>query len=81
MHPGWGLKMGTLQVALADPLDPAHADEIGFASKRDVQVLVADPAEIEKAIERNYGQEESEDFSHVLQETRIRQEHRARSQL
>jgi len=63
-----GLSNGTLQVALADPLDPSHADQIGFASKRDVQVVVADPAEIEKAIERNYGQEESEDFSHILQE-------------
>ncbi len=63
-----GVSNGTLQVALADPLDPAHADEIGFASKRDVQVLVADPAEIEKAIERHYGQEESEDFSHILKE-------------
>ncbi|MGO9478743.1 MAG: GspE/PulE family protein [Limisphaerales bacterium] len=63
-----GLHNGTLQVALADPLDPAHADEIGFASKRDVQVLVADPAEIEKAIERHYGQEESEDFSQILKE-------------
>ncbi len=62
------LKNGTLQVALADPLDPAHADEIGFASKRDVQVVVADPAEIEKAIERHYGQEEGEDFSHILKE-------------
>jgi type IV pilus assembly protein PilB len=63
-----GLKNGTLQVALADPLDPAHADEIGFASKRDVQVVVADPAEIEKAIERHYGQEEAEDFSQILKE-------------
>jgi len=63
-----GLKNGTLQVALADPLDPAHADEIGFASKRDVQVVVADPAEIEKAIDRNYGQEEAEDFSQILKE-------------
>jgi len=62
------LKNGTLQVALADPLDPAHADEIGFASKRDVQVVVADPAEIEKAIERHYGQEETEDFSQILKE-------------
>ncbi len=62
------LKNGTLQVALADPLDPAHADEIGFASKRDVQVVVADPAEINKAVERHYGQEETEDFSHILQE-------------
>jgi len=62
------LNNGTLKVALADPLDPAHADEIGFASKRDVQVVVADPAEIERAIERNYGQEEAEDFSEILKE-------------
>jgi type IV pilus assembly protein PilB len=63
-----GLSNGTLQVALADPLDPAHADEVGFASKRDVQVVVADPAEIEKAIESHYGQEEAEDFSKILKE-------------
>ena len=29
----WRLSNGTLQVALADPLDPAHADEVGFASQ------------------------------------------------
>ncbi len=62
------VKNGTLQVALAEPLDPAHADEVGFASKRDVQVVVADPAEIEKALERHYGQEEAEDFSQILKE-------------
>jgi type IV pilus assembly protein PilB len=62
------LNNGMLQVALADPLDPAHADEIGFASKRDVQVVVADPAEIEKAVDRHYGQEETEDFSKILKE-------------
>jgi type IV pilus assembly protein PilB len=62
------LKNGTLQVALADPLDPAHADEIGFASKRDVQVVVADPAAIEKAVDQYYGQEETEDFSEILKE-------------
>jgi type IV pilus assembly protein PilB len=59
---------GTLQVALAEPLDPATADEIGFASKREVQVVVADPAEIEKAIERFYGQDESENFADILKE-------------
>ncbi|HTY87237.1 MAG TPA: GspE/PulE family protein [Candidatus Acidoferrum sp.] len=63
-----GVKGGTLQVALADPLDPALADEIGFASKRDVQVVVADPAEIEKAVEQHYGMEESEDFADILKE-------------
>jgi len=62
------LNNGMLQVALADPLDPAHADEVGFASKRDVQVVVANPAEIEKAVERYYGQEETEDFSKILKE-------------
>ena len=63
------LNNGTLQVALADPLDPAHADEIHFAIKRDVQVVVADPAEINKAIDRLYGQEEtSENFSEILKE-------------
>ncbi len=64
------LKNGTLQVALADPLNPAHADEIGFVIKRDVQMVVADPAEIEKAIERFYGQEEAEGFSRNPQGTR-----------
>jgi type IV pilus assembly protein PilB len=62
------LKNGTLQVALADPLDPAHADEIGFASKRDVQVVVANPAEIDKAVEQHYGQEEAGNFSDILKE-------------
>ena len=62
------LNHGMLQVALADPLDPAHADEVGFACKRDVQVVVADPAEIEKAIDRCYGQEEAGDISQILKE-------------
>ena len=57
-----------LQIAMADPLDPARADEIGFAVKRDVQIVVADPVEIDKAIERFYGQEESENFSEILKE-------------
>src|ERR1039457_2616797 len=62
------LNNGMLQVPLALPLDRAQADEIGFASKRDVQVVVADPAEIEKAVDRYYGQEETEDFSKILKE-------------
>jgi len=59
---------GTVQVALANPLDPALADGIHFAIKRDVQVVVADPVEIEKVIDQYYGQEESEDFSKILKE-------------
>src|SRR5882724_520097 len=60
---------GTVQIALADPLDPAHADEIHFAIKRDVQIVVADPAEITKAIERVYGQDDSAgSFADILKE-------------
>ncbi len=58
----------TVQVALANPLDPAQADGIHFAIKRDVQVVVADPAEIEKVIDQYYSQEENEDFSKILKE-------------
>jgi type IV pilus assembly protein PilB len=59
---------GTVQIALANPLDPALADEINFAIKNNVQVVVADPAEIEKTVDRFYGQEESESFSEILKE-------------
>ena len=60
---------GTVQVALADPLDPGKADEIHFAIKRDVQIVVADPAEINKAVDRLYGQSEaSGDFADILKE-------------
>ena len=39
---------GTLRVALVEPLDPARIDEMGFVVKHDLQVVVADPTEIEK---------------------------------
>src|SRR5271154_4124272 len=58
----------TLQVAVAEPLDPGRADEIHFSAKRDVQVVVADPADIDKTIDRLYGQSESENFSEILKE-------------
>jgi type IV pilus assembly protein PilB len=62
------LNDNVLQVALVQPLDPQSADEIHFAAKRDVQVVVADPADIEKAVERYYGLDESGDFSDILKE-------------
>ena len=63
-----GIVNGQLQVALADPLDPARTDEIHFVAKRDVQIVVADPAEIQRGIERCYGQEENESFAEILKE-------------
>jgi type IV pilus assembly protein PilB len=60
---------GTVQVALADPLDATRADEIHFAIKRDVQIVVADPAEIKKTIDRLYGQDDaSGNFAEILKE-------------
>ena len=63
-----GVKDGSVQIALAEPLDPGKADEIHFAIKRDVQIVIADPAEIIKAIERFYGQTENESFTEILKE-------------
>jgi type IV pilus assembly protein PilB len=60
---------GVVQIALADPLDPAKPDEIHFAIKRDVQIVIADPGEIEKTIERLYGQDDSAgNFADILKE-------------
>jgi type IV pilus assembly protein PilB len=59
---------GTLQVAMAEPLDPTVADEVQFAAKCDVQFVVADPGDIARAVERFYGQEESESFAEIIKE-------------
>jgi type IV pilus assembly protein PilB len=59
---------GVVQIALADPLEPARADEIQFAAKCEIQVVVADPAEIDKTIDRVYGQTDTGSFSDILKE-------------
>jgi type IV pilus assembly protein PilB len=56
----------SLQVALIDPLNPARLDELGFAVKKDLQLVVADPAAITKAIERYYP-EDGENVNDILQ--------------
>ena len=58
---------GTLKVAFVEPLDPGKVDEIGFAVKKDVQLVVANPTEIQDAISRYYG-DESADVSDLLKE-------------
>ena len=57
----------TVRVALADALNPAVVDELGYMTGKEVQVVVADPAQIEKAINKYYG-EESESVSDILKE-------------
>ena len=58
---------GTLRVALVDPLEPGRIDELGFLVKSNIQVVVADPGEVESAIEKYYGQE-SENVSDLLKQ-------------
>jgi type IV pilus assembly protein PilB len=47
----------TVQVALADPLNPATVDELAYVTGHEIQVVVADPAAIEKAINKHYGED------------------------
>src|SRR5687768_353897 len=37
------------QIAMADPLNPAILDEIGFITGKELQVVVADPKQIDQA--------------------------------
>src|SRR4051812_14724491 len=58
---------GTLRVALAEPLNPARLDELGFVVKKNLQLVIADPAEVLKAIDRYYP-EQGEDVSDLLKQ-------------
>ncbi len=57
----------SLQIALVDPLNPAIIDELGFMIGKDVNVVVADPDQIEKAILKYYG-EDTGSVTEALQE-------------
>jgi type IV pilus assembly protein PilB len=56
-----------LKVAFAEPLNPAVADELSFITHREIQVVVADPDEVQRAVGRYYG-EESGSVTDVLKE-------------
>jgi type IV pilus assembly protein PilB len=57
----------TLQVAFLDPLNPQAADELGFAVKKEIQIVVADPVLVQKGIEKYYT-DEGESFSDILKD-------------
>jgi type IV pilus assembly protein PilB len=44
----------TVRVALVDPLNAAVVDELGFSLGKQVQLVVADPVQIGKLIEKHY---------------------------
>jgi type IV pilus assembly protein PilB len=62
-----GLEGSTLKVALADPLNVGRIDELGYIVKKDIQLVVVDPAKIQKALEKFYPQD-TENVSDVLKE-------------
>ena len=57
----------TLRVALADPMNPMTADELGFMVNKEIQIVVADPDQIQEAIQRYYT-EDSSGFDDLLTE-------------
>ena len=57
----------TLRVAFAEPLDPGRTDELAFVVKKEVQVVIANPADIRDAIDKYYG-EEGTDVSDLLKQ-------------
>src|SRR5688572_3427235 len=48
-----------LQIALGDPLNAAVVDELGFIVGREVQVLVADQAQITRLVDKYYPEDAS----------------------
>jgi len=59
---------GTLRVAFMDPLNPGQTDELGFVVKKEIRPVVVNPADIEQAIDKYYGQQESADYAGILKE-------------
>jgi type IV pilus assembly protein PilB len=57
----------TVQLALADPLNPAIVDELGYVIHKEIVPVVADPGEIERAVSRYYGDSQSS-VAEVLKE-------------
>ncbi|HWH79870.1 MAG TPA: GspE/PulE family protein, partial [Candidatus Binatus sp.] len=54
-------------MALVDPLNPARLDELGFIVKKEIQLVVADPVQIKKAIDQYYP-EDTEEVSDILKQ-------------
>jgi type IV pilus assembly protein PilB len=57
----------TLQVALVEPLNVGRIDELSYVVKKDIQLVVADPAQVAKAIEKFY-LEDNESVTDILKE-------------
>ncbi|MGN6644364.1 MAG: GspE/PulE family protein, partial [Verrucomicrobiota bacterium] len=63
-----GMSGSAVQSAFEDPLNPARVDEVGFIVKRDIQPVIANPADIAKLIEKYYGEDDGDSVSEILKE-------------
>jgi type IV pilus assembly protein PilB len=59
---------GALRVAFVNPLDAGRTDELAFVAKKDIQLVVANPADVQQAIDKYYGEQESADIAGILKE-------------
>jgi type IV pilus assembly protein PilB len=57
----------TIRVAFTDPLNPGPVNDLGFVIRKDIQMVVADPVQIGKIIEKYYAQDDGS-FSDMLKE-------------
>ena len=57
----------SLRVVMADPLNPAFVDEVGFIVRKELQVVVGDPAAVVAAISKYYA-EKAESFDDIISE-------------
>ena len=69
-----------LRVALGNPLDPVMVDQLGFLLKREIQLVVANPADIARAVDKYYSGD-SESVSDVIKEMGSEQEVQATNTL
>ena len=60
----------SLRVAMADPLNPAIVDEVGFIVRKELQVVIADPSAVIAAISKYYA-EKAESFDDILGELHL----------
>jgi len=58
----------TLQVALADPLNPQTMDELGFSLKHTLQLVVANPADIVACVDKFYPAQADLGYAQLLKE-------------
>jgi len=58
----------TLQIALADPLNPQTMDELGFSLKYSLQVVVANPADITACVDKFYPAQADLGYAQLLKE-------------